>query len=176
MYKLNKCSKIQKRRLSHKHIFPFLGEMLFSDAYVDLSPSARDLLHCFAFELKFTKSGKRNRKFKYTNNGQVSYTEIQFKEEFGYVSNTYITARNQLIKNGFIKQTYRGGMCRGDMSKYEILITRDLPENKQRWRRYPEESWEKNTPKSKNTLVGVKTRFKKKATLKNSTLREEIHP
>ena len=102
--------------------------------------------------------------------------EIQFKEEFGHASNTYLSARDRLIKNGLIKQTYRGGMCRGDMATYKILITPDLRESELRWLRYPKQNWAKEIPKNKNTLVGVKTRFKSKPTLINSTLNGEIHP
>ncbi len=34
----------------------------------------------------------------------------------------------------------------------------------------PEKNWKNEIPKEKDTLVGVKTRFKKKPTLKNKTL------
>ena len=43
------------------------------------------------------------------DNDSISFTEIQFREFFGYCSATYLKARNQLIKVGLIKQTYRGG-------------------------------------------------------------------
>ena len=166
---------VKKRRLSRNAIYPFKAELLFSDAYVDLPKSGRDLLHCLVFELKYVRN-KSTKRISYPNNGKVSYTEIQFKEEFGYASNTYITARNRLIKNGLIKQTHRGGMCRGDMATYKILITPDLRELELRWLRYPKQNWEKEIPKNKNTLVGVKTRIKSKPTLINSTLNGEINP
>ena len=166
---------IKKRKLSGKEGYFFKAELLFSDAYVDLPKSGRDLLHCLVFELKFVKN-KRTGRYSYPNNRSVSFTEIQFKEEFGYASNTYITARNRLINNGLIKQTHRGGMCRGDMATYKVLITPDLRESEMRWLRYPEQNWEKEIPRNKNTLVGVKTRFKSKPTLINSTLNGEIHP
>ena len=166
---------VKKRKLSRKAIYPFKAELLFSDAYHDLPKSARDLLHCLIFELKYVRN-KRTGRYSYPNNGQVSYTEKQFKEEFGHASNTYLFARDRLIKNGLIKQTYRGGMCRGDMATYKILITPDLRESELRWLRYPKQNWAKEIPKNKNTLVGVKTRFKSKPTLINSTLNGEIHP
>ena len=115
---------MKKRKISLTAGYFFKQELLLSKAYTDLPKSARDLLHCFVFELKYSKG--RGKKYVYYNNGEVSYTEIQFKEEFGRASNTYLTARNQLIKNGLIRQTYRGGMCRGDMATYKILITSDL--------------------------------------------------
>ena len=166
---------IKKRKLNRTKGYFYKAELLFSPAYVDLTKSARDLLNCMVYELMFVKN-KKTRRFSYPNNGQVSYTEIQFKEEFGYASNTYLTARNQLVKNGLIKQTYRGGECRGDMATYKMLITPDLREIEMRWLRYPNENWEKDIPKRKNQLVGLETQFKKKSTLKKSTHNGEIHP
>ena len=166
---------VKKRKLSSKAGFFFKYEFLFSEAYHELPKSARDLLHCFVSELKFEKN-KRTKRLSYPNNGSVSFTEIQFKEEFGCASNTYITARNRLIRNGLIRQTYGGGECRGDMATYKILITPDLRENEMRWLSYPERNWEEDIPKRKNQLVGVGTQFKKKPTLKKSTLNSDLHP
>ena len=166
---------VKKRRLSRTAGHFYKAVLLFSDAYQELPRSARDLLHCLVYELRYIKN-KNIKRTTYPNNGKVSYTEIQFKEEFGYASNTYITARNRLINNGLIKQTHRGGMCRGDMATYKVLIASDLRESELRWLRYPKQNWEKEIPKNKNTLVGVKTRFKSKPTLINSTLNGEINP
>ena len=152
----------------------FKAELLFSDAYVDLPKSGRDLLHCLVFELKFVKN-KRTGRYSYPNNRSVSFTEIQFKEEFGYASNTYITARNRLIRNGLIRQTYQGGLCRGDMATYKVLITSDLNPREMRWLKYPDKNWEHEIPRSK-TKIGIKTRFQSKTTLKKSTLNGELHP
>ena len=165
---------VKKRKLSSKAGFFFKYELLFSDAYVDLPKAARDLLHCFVSELKFVKN-KRTKRLSYPNNGSVSFTEIQFKEEFGCASNTYITARNRLIRNGLIRQTYQGGFHRGDMATYRILITPDLHPREMRWLKYPDKNWEHQIPRSK-TKIGTKTRFKSKTTLKKSTLDSELHP
>jgi hypothetical protein len=105
----------------------------------------------------------------------VSFTEIQFRQEFGCASNTYITARNRLIRNGLIKQTYRGGFHRGDMATYKVLITSDLNPREMRWLKYPDKNWDHEIPRSK-TKIGIKTRFKSKTTLKKSTLNGELHP
>ena len=165
---------VKKRKLSGKEGYFFKAELLFSDAYVDLPKSGRDLLHCLVFELKFIKN-KRTGRYSYPNNRSVSFTEIQFKEEFGYASNTYITARNRLIRNGLIRQTYQGGLCRGDMATYKILITSDLNPREMRWLQYPDKDWDHEIPRSK-TKIGIKTRFKSKTTLKKSTLNGELHP
>ena len=156
---------VKKRRLSRKAGFFFKYELLFSDSYHELPKSARDLLHCFVFKLKFHRN-KKAKRTTYPNNGSVSYTEIQFKEEFGHASNTYLSARNRLIRNGLIKQTYQGGSCRGDMATYKVLITPDLNPNEMRWLQYPKKNWVDEIPKN-NTQVGVETRFKSKATLEN---------
>ena len=152
----------------------FRAELLLSDAYLDLSKSARDLLHCLVFELKFVRN-KRTGRYSYPNNGSVSFTEIQFKKEFSSASNTYLLARNRLIRNGLIRQTYQGGTCRGDMATYKVLITPDLNPREMRWLRYPDENWDQDIPRRK-TRVGLETRFKSKATLRNSTLNNELHP
>ena len=165
---------VKKRKISSRAGFFFKYELLFSDAYHELPKSARDLLHCFVSELTFVKN-KRTKRLSYPNNGSVSFTEIQFKEEFGYVSNTYITARNRLIRNGLFKQTYRGGFHRGDMATYKILITPDLNLREMRWLQYPDKNWEHEIPRSK-TKIGIKTRFQSKTTLKKSTLNSELHP
>ena len=165
--------------MSKKHLrvnagFFFKYELLFNPSYLELTKSARDLLHCLTMELKYSKG--RGKRYVYYNNGEVSYTEIQFKEEFGRASNTYLAARNQLINNGLIRQTYKGGMCRGDMATYKILITPDLHPREMRWLRYPKENWECDIPKQKKYQVGIGTRFKSKATLINSTHNDELHP
>ena len=162
-----------KKHLRVNKGFFFKCELLFNPSYLELTKSARDLLHCLIMELKFSRKGNR---ISYPNNGSVSYTAIQFKEEFGRASNTYLTARNQLIKNGLIRQTYRGGMCRGDMATYKILITSDLHPREMRWLRYPKENWECDIPKQKKYQVGIGTRFKLKPTLINSTHNDELHP
>ena len=165
---------VKKRRLSRNAVYPFKAELLFSDAYHELPKSARDLLHCLVSELKFHRN-KKAKRTTYPNNGSVSYTEIQFKEEFGHASNTYLSARNRLIRNGLIKQTYQGGSCRGDMATYKVLFTPDLNPREMRWLRYPDENWEHEIPRSK-TRIGIKTRFKSKTTLKKSTLNGDLHP
>ena len=117
------------------------------------------------------KRGSKKNPFRYTNNGRVSFSETEFRKQGLGASGTYISARNHLIKVGLIRITYRGGMARGDMNTYELLINSDLaPQTKQRWRRYPNENWEHEIPKIKDYAVGKKTRFKKKNnTLKNNT-------
>lgn len=138
--------------------FYYNNEIWFSNAYQKLILSSRELLHCFILERKWTGKGKNKSTI---NNGSISFTEIQFKEIFGYSSSTYLKARNQLIECGFIKQIYRGGMCRGDRAKYKILCIDGVPFGEQRWRDYPDKNWLNAIPKPKKQLIGIKTQWKK---------------
>ena len=142
----------------HKGGFYYPNEVWFSKAYQSLTPTARELLHCFLNELRWTRKGKKKT---YTNNRDISFTESEFKGMYGCCSSTYLKARNQLIEVGFIRQISRGGMCRGDRATYKILVGVDLPLNQERWRNYPEQNWEHEVPKPKKQLVGVKTQWKK---------------
>ena len=148
-------------------------------AFQSLTKSAQNLLFCMIAELRFTgKRGSKINPFRYTNNGRVSFSETEFRKQGLGASGTYINARNQLVRVGLIRITYRGGMARGDMNTYELLINSELaPQSKQRWRRYPDENWEHEIPKVKDYAVGRKTRFKKKNnTLKNKTLNGTTPP
>ena len=138
--------------------FYYKNDLWFSKAYQDLTKSARNLLHCLISELRWSGKG---RKKKFTNNGKVSFTERQFKDQLGYSSQTYLSARDQLIEVGLIRQTYRGGYGRGDMARYKILCVEGVMLDHQRWRKYPQENWVHEIPKPKKQLVGVKTQFKK---------------
>ena len=149
------------------------NKLYWSDAFQSLTKSAQNLLFCMIAELRFTgERGSKSKPFSYTNNGRVSFSETEFRKQGLGASGTYISARNQLIEVGLIRITYRGGMARGDMNTYELLINSQLtPQSKQRWRLYPNENWEHEIPKVKDYAVGRKTRFKKsKNTLKNDTL------
>ena len=147
-----------KYHVSPKGGFYYSNDFWFSRAYQELRKSSRNLLHCFIIERRWKGKGKKR---VITNNGSVSFTEVQFKEIFGYASDTYLKARNQLIECGIIKQTWRGGMCRGDMAKYKILCLEDILFNEQRWREYPDKNWIDDIPKPKKQLIGVDTQWKK---------------
>ena len=168
--------------IAHKGFSILLNNKLYwSKAYQSLTLSARNLMWCMVAELKF--SGSRTKKtFEYTNNGKISFTEYEWKEQGLGASATYLKARNKLIEVGFIKITYRGGMARGDMNKYELLFIEGVKVDDKRWKRYPKENWKHEIPKVKDFAVGRETRFKKKNnTLKNKTLNgtnppKELYP
>ena len=121
-------------------------------------------------ELKFTGSRKK-KTFAYTNNGKIAFTEYEWKKQGLGVSNTYLRARNQLIRGGLIRITYQGGFARGDMNRYKLLFIEGVKRDDKRWKRYPDENWKDEIPTSKDLPIGKKTRFKKlKNTLKNDPL------
>lgn len=162
------------------HNFYYSNDFWYSNAYQSLTKAGRELLHSMICELRWSGRGKKRQ---YTNNGHISFTEIQFKERYGFQSATYITSRNKLIECGIIRQTHRGGMCRGDRAKYEILCVNGITLSNQRWREYPNKNWNSDIPKNKLNQVGIKTRFQKgqsgrklKATLKNHTHNEINDP
>ena len=153
---------------SKRFYFTIYERLFWSEAYQSLPKSAVNLMMCFYTELRWSSKGKKR---VYTNNGAISFSEAEFKANKLGASQTYINARNQLIRVGFIKVTYRGGMARGDMNKYKLLWVDGVRHDEMRWKRYPNENWEHEIPKVKDYAVGRETRFKKiNNTLKNKTL------
>ena len=159
------------KRISEKRFyFTFNHRFFWSKAFQSLTPSAINLMMCFQTELRWSK-GKRRSKRNILNNGNISFSEAEYRFNKLGASQTYINARNQLIKVGFIKITYHGGMARGDMNKYKLLWVDGVPHDKMRWKLYPLEDWEHEIPKVKDYVVGRSTRFKKiNNTLESDTL------
>ena len=141
----------------------YKNELYYSPAYQALTLSGRNLLHCMMCEVDVKKIRHRKRSVNhiYPNNGEISITQSQFMSQFHCVKQSYINARNLLIKVGCIKMTYRGGTGIGDMAQYKILTLKEIPDEQQRWRNYPDKNWAKEIPKAKKSLVGVSTRFTK---------------
>ena len=137
----------------------YRNDVWFSAAYQKLTISARDLLQCLWTEIKKREIKKEWKEF---DNGELSFTEGEYKQLTGRCSATYLNARNLLIEVGFIEITHRGGFCRGDRAMYKILfgIKKMLP-SQEKWRRYPEENWANKIPKSKGLTIGKDTRWKK---------------
>ena len=154
----------------------YSNELFMSKAYQELTPSARNLLQCLISELRWYPRKSKGVGKRFRNKGEVSMSERQFIEYFQCSKDTYLRARNQLIKNGFIKQTYRGGSCRGDIAKYIILCIPETDKKKRRWKEYPQKNWELEIPRIKKHLIGKDTRFKTKPTLKNRTHKGGLHP
>lgn len=168
------------RKIPPNHRHYYKNDFWYSEAYQSITIASRELLHSLICKLRWSGRGKKK---VYTNNGSVSFTEVQFRERYGCCSATYLKARNQLIDRGIIDQTKRGGMCRGDRAKYRILCVEGVALNHQRWREYPEKNWADKIPKQKNQLVGKSTQWIKgqcgrnsKTTLLKHTLNEANDP
>lgn len=150
-------SKIKVRRPPDNYGFYYRNELWFSDSYQELTKSAMNLLHSFVNELKYNWYKKEKI---YENNGELSFTENQFKGLYDSSSDTYLRARNQLIKNGLITQTYQGGYGKGDRSRYKLLFVEGVPFREQRWQEYSKKkNWEHEIPRMKDSLIGKSTRF-----------------
>ena len=162
----------------------YKNELWMSEAYQSLAKSSMNLLQCLISEIRWYGDKKpKDRKRALVNDGEVSFTQIQFVKHFKLCKASYINARNQLIKVGLIEMVYRGGRCKGDMARYKVLCIPEAPKETQRWRRYPQENWSHKVPKLKSQLVGLNTRFPKgknqrapETTLSEYTLNSINHP
>ena len=146
------------RKKIPRHGFYYHAFMRLSPAYQELSISARNLLFLMNVSVKF--DWVKNEKH-YRNNGRIGLPESEFSKYYNCASQTYYNARDQLITNGFIKQTRHGGYGVGDYATYKLLFLPDVRSSHQRWRKYPEKNWEHEIPKSKHSVIGKDTRFKK---------------
>ena len=146
------------RKIISRYGFYLNVDLAFSPAYLDLHDSSRTLLYHFQLAAKFdwVRGEKHHR-----NNGKIGFPESEFRKYYDCASQTYYNARNQLITNGIIVQTRQGGYGPKDYATYKLLNLNDVPKNHQRWRNYPDKTWEKDIPKSKHSIIGKDTRFKK---------------
>ena len=146
------------RALIPRYGFYLSVDLAFSPAYLDLHDSSRTLLYHFQLTAKYDLvKGEKH----YRNNGKIGFPESEFRKYYNCASQTYYNARDQLITNGLIKQTKQGGFGPGDYATYKLLFLLDVRSSHQRWRKYPEKNWEHEIPKSKHSVIGKDTRFKK---------------
>ena len=131
-------------------------DILESDAYWNLTGSAPQIYMVFRLKCIFTDRtiGKRKERI-IVNNGEITYTFVEAWKNHRIPKSTFLRARDQLIKVGFIEIADDGG-CH-HTTKYAISNN---------WRNYPEQTYER--PKSGN-LVGIKTRWGKD-TVKSDTI------
>ena len=100
---------------------------------------------------------KKREKSMAANNGEIEISTVNMKDKLGISKATCTTAIHRLIEVGLIRLTRIGQnkVCH----KYKMLYS-VVPENEQRWRKYPEKNWKDECPKAPNNLVGKDTRFK----------------
>ena len=97
-----------------------------------------------------------------SNNGDIDLAiKSEIAKDLNMNNNTISNGVHKLIWLGIIRITLIGGK---DKTKhhYEILLPKYVKQEKQRWRKFPEKNWEDDIPKSKNSPIGIETRFKPK--------------
>ena len=130
-------------------------DIINSDAFWDLTGIATQVYMVFLLKRRLSDKGFGKDKARIVaNNGEITYTFVEAWKNHGIPTSTFLRARDQLIKVGFIEIVEDGG-CH-HTTKYSISNN---------WQHYPEKTFER--AKSGN-LVGVKTRWKKD-TVKSGT-------
>ena len=144
-----------KRKLPRTRGIYIERDILESDAYWDLSGAAPQIYVVFRMKcVMVNKDVGKRRILNIINNGEITYTFVEASDNHRIPKSTFLRARDQLIKVGFIEIAEDGG-CH-HTTKYSISNN---------WRNYPEQTFER--PKSGN-LVGIKTRWTKD-TVKSDT-------
>jgi hypothetical protein len=123
-------------------------DILESDAYWSLTGAAPQVYMVFLMKrILSDKAFGKDKARIVVNNGEITYTFVEACKNYRIPKSTFLRARDQLIKVGFIEIADDGG-CH-HTTKYAISNN---------WRNYPEQTFER--PKSGN-LVGIKTRWTK---------------
>ena len=145
-----------KRKLPKTKGIYITRDILESAAYWHLTGAAPQVYMVFRMKCVFADRtiGKRKERI-IVNNGEITYTFVEAYKNHRIPQSTFLRARDQLIKVGFIEIAEDGG-CH-HTTKYSISNN---------WRNYPEQTFER--PKSGN-LVGLKTRWEKD-TVKSDTI------
>ncbi len=93
----------------------------FSQAYAELSPSAKDILLIFLLKRLYHKEGKRKKTVVYHDKSLIfTYSEA---EAWGYDRKTFSRALKELTRKGFIRQTHQGGTVGNgkDYSRFALI-------------------------------------------------------
>ena len=110
--------------------------------------------------LMWKKIKKKDRHYIAVNNGEIEVSFPKISEKIKMTNKTYTKAVKKLITVGLIKLTRVGQNKQCHMFKILFGNAVTFP-NEERWKRYPEESWEDECPESPNNLVGKSSRWKK---------------
>ena len=133
-------------------------ELLESVAWNELTLSQIRVFIYIWSCLKWANMGsKRKSHWVAANNGDIEISTEKMRKKLGISKATCTTAIHKLITVGLIRLTREGQnkVCH----KYKMLY-RVVPTNEQRWKKYPDQDWAHECPKSPNNLVGKKTQFK----------------
>ena len=132
--------------------------ILESQSWKELTRKEIDIfLYIFA-RLKYVNTGKKIKaKWEAKNNGDIKISMEKMRTDLGMAKDTSSKGVHKLIKIGLIRLTRVGSnkICH----KYKVLY-RVVDTKQERWRKYPEQNWEHECPKSPKNLIGRNTRFK----------------
>ena len=130
--------------------------LLESDAWNSLSLNQIKVFIYLYSCLQWYKD-KKKRTYYASNNGDITVSSVKMRKALSISRQTCSKAIHQLIIVGLIRLTRVGEnkVCH----KYKILYDA-VSQLEERWRKYPEQDWEHECPKTPNTLIGIKTRFK----------------
>ena len=132
--------------------------ILESEAWNTLTKSKEQVFIYIWSCLQWAKPNKKRKsKWIVTNNGDIEISTTKMREKLNMSKGTCTTAIHKLIEVGLITLTRVGQnkVCH----KYKMLY-KVVPQNQERWRKYPEQDWKHECPTSPNNLVGKNTRFK----------------
>lgn len=111
--------RIRARNKSQKFTTAFTWSMMYSDAYRDLKPSARDILHYGIMQLM---QGKKKSNVKYTNSDKILLEYAEIQRLFKVSKMTVWRSISSLLEHGFFKVMHYGG---GDGNASIYGYTRD---------------------------------------------------
>ena len=146
---------MKNRYCNFKYISLNVG-LLESAAWNELTLSQIQVFIYIWSCLQWGKAKKREKPLS-ANNGDITISTTKMKDKLGLCKATCTTAVHKLIEVGLIRLTRVGEnkICH----KYKVLYA-VVPQNEERWRKYPNKNWKHECPKTPNNLVGKDTRFK----------------
>ena len=111
----------------------------------------------FIYIWSWLQWGKVKKQSVAANNGDIEISMEKMRVKLDISKATCTTAVHKLIEVGLIRLTRVGQnkVCH----KYKMLYS-VVPENEQRWRKYPGKNWKDECPTFPHNLVGKDTRFK----------------
>lgn len=103
---------------------PYLNYELFvSDAYLDLKPTSRMVLHLLCLELDANSKAKRQKKYTptYPNKSDIKLPYTEIMDRLGVQRKAVWVAFKELLEHGFISVVHHGGGSKNDPNIYAIV-------------------------------------------------------
>lgn len=161
-------NKLKKRiKIAHFKQLNFDLSFVTSTAFAQLQGvHIKVLLYMMArvqwIQVKVKVGSRFEKIWRTKNNGDIDLAiKSEIAKDLKMNNNTISNAIHKLIWLGIIRITIRGGQDK-QKHHYEILLPKYVKQEKQRWRKFPEQNWEDDIPKNKNSPIGIETRFKPK--------------